>query len=137
MASAKAFIDAREASFRMEILSAADAVADAIAVSAGASRPVVIADTQDNPGGGGHGDTTGLLAELIRQDAQGAVLCLINDDEAATACHAAGGRPQRNARLGFAATAFDLRPAVRCKPNLKRWRGLVLRICIGPFRFGC
>ncbi len=32
-----------------------------------AAGPVVIADTQDNPGGGGHGDTTGLLAELIRQ----------------------------------------------------------------------
>ena len=86
----KAAIDAREASFRIEIMSAAGAVADAIKVAATASRPVVIADTQDNPGGGGHGDTTGLLAELIRQDAQGAVLCLINDDEAAGACHAAG-----------------------------------------------
>jgi microcystin degradation protein MlrC len=51
---------------------------------------VVLADTQDNPGGGGHGDTTGLLAELIRQNAQGAVLGLINDAESAAACHAAG-----------------------------------------------
>ena len=49
-----------------------------------------MADTQDNPGGGGHGDTTGLLAELIAQDAQGAVLGLINDAESAAACHAAG-----------------------------------------------
>jgi hypothetical protein len=23
-------------------------------------------------------------------------------------------------------------PAVRCKPNVKKWRGLVLRICIRP-----
>jgi hypothetical protein len=23
-------------------------------------------------------------------------------------------------------------PAVRCKPNLNKWRGLVLRICIRP-----
>jgi microcystin degradation protein MlrC len=51
---------------------------------------VVIADTQDNPGGGGHGDTTGLLAELIAQDAEDAVLGLINDAESAAACHAAG-----------------------------------------------
>jgi microcystin degradation protein MlrC len=51
---------------------------------------VVLADTQDNPGGGGHGDTTGLLAELVRQNAQGALVCLINDAESATACHAAG-----------------------------------------------
>ena len=36
-----------------------------------------------------------------------------------TACHAAGGRPQRNARLGFAATAFDLQPAI----NKRRLRG--------------
>ena len=55
----------------------------------------MIADTQDNPGGGGHGDTTGLLAELVRQQAKGAVLCLINDAESAAACHAAGrGRPR-------------------------------------------
>ena len=37
----------------------------------GASKPIVIADTQDNPGGGGHGDTTGLLAELVRQRRKG------------------------------------------------------------------
>ena len=65
-------------------------MAEAIRVAATASRPVVIADTQDNPGGGGHGDTTGLLAELIRQRAKGAVVALINDADSAAACHAAG-----------------------------------------------
>jgi microcystin degradation protein MlrC len=59
---------AREASFGGDIMSAAEAVAVALAEPEG---PVVIADTQDNPGGGGHGDTTGLLAELIRQGAAG------------------------------------------------------------------
>lgn len=85
-----AVIDAREASFMSDVVQAEDAVAQAIALSASATLPVVIADTQDNPGGGGHGDTTGLLAELIRQNAQGALVALINDDEAAAACHAAG-----------------------------------------------
>jgi microcystin degradation protein MlrC len=56
----------------------------------GARRPVIVADTQDNPGGGGHCDTTGLLAELVAQGARGAVVCLINDAESAAACHAAG-----------------------------------------------
>lgn len=84
------FIASREASFMSEVIPANAAVAKAIAASAHATAPIVIADTQDNPGGGGHGDTTGLLAELIRQDAQGALLALINDDEAAAACHAAG-----------------------------------------------
>lgn len=96
----KAFIDAREASFLIDILPADVAVADAIATARGAKRPVVIADTQDNPGGGGHGDTTGLLAELIRQDAQGAVLCLINDAASAVACHTAGEGGKLTLSLG-------------------------------------
>ena len=33
--------------------------------------PVVLADTQDNPGAGGNGDTTGLLAALIAQTRAG------------------------------------------------------------------
>jgi microcystin degradation protein MlrC len=84
------WIEAREAEFAGGVLPAAEGVARAIALSRTASRPVVLADTQDNPGGGGHGDTTGLLAELVRQDAQGAVFGLINDAESAAACHAAG-----------------------------------------------
>jgi microcystin degradation protein MlrC len=80
----------RETDFAKPILDARDAVARAMDLARGAKRPVVIADTQDNPGGGGHGDTTGLLAELIAQRAEGAVLGLINDAESAAACHAAG-----------------------------------------------
>jgi microcystin degradation protein MlrC len=78
---------AREASFSGDIMPAAEAVAVALAEPEG---PVVIADTQDNPGGGGHGDTTGLLAELIRQGAAGAVVCSINDAASAAICHQAG-----------------------------------------------
>jgi microcystin degradation protein MlrC len=81
------FVAAREASFVADTMPAHEAVAYAIAVAKG---PVVIADTQDNPGGGGHGDTTGLLAELVRQGAPGALVCLINDADSAAACHAAG-----------------------------------------------
>jgi microcystin degradation protein MlrC len=80
----------RETDFAQPILEAREAVAEAIRVAKAAHRPVVIADTQDNPGGGGHGDTTGLLAELLAQRAEGAVLGLINDAESAAACHAAG-----------------------------------------------
>lgn len=79
----------QEHAFDLGVMPAEQAVAEALAVGA-TQHPVVIADTQDNPGGGGHGDTTGLLAELVRQRATGAVLCLINDAESAAACHAAG-----------------------------------------------
>jgi microcystin degradation protein MlrC len=83
-------VAAREADFVQDLLPAAEAVAEAKRLAVRASKPIVIADTQDNPGGGGHGDTTGLLAELVRQQAKGAVLCLINDAESVAACEAAG-----------------------------------------------
>ena len=82
-------LNRRETEFHLDVPDAAEAVARALR-EAGPGGPIVIADTQDNLGGGGHGDTTGLLAELIRQKARGAVLCLINDAESAAACHAAG-----------------------------------------------
>ena len=85
-----AHVAAREAEFVQDLLPAAEAVAEAKRLAARAAKPIVIADTQDNPGGGGHGDTTGLLAELVRQQAKGAVLCLINDAESVAACAAAG-----------------------------------------------
>ncbi len=96
----KAFIDAREASFLIDILPAKDAVAEAMREAKGAKKPIVIADTQDNPGGGGHGDTTGLLAELVSQGAEGAVFCLINDAASAVACHTAGEGAKISLSLG-------------------------------------
>jgi microcystin degradation protein MlrC len=60
-------------------------------------NPVVLADTQDNPGAGGNGDTTGLLKELIAQKANDAVLGLLIDPAAALRAHEAG----RNAVLNF------------------------------------
>lgn len=80
----------REAQFTQELLPSDAAVTEAIRRSVSAAGPIIIADTQDNPGGGGHGDTTELLAELVRQKARGALVCLINDQQSAAACHAAG-----------------------------------------------
>jgi microcystin degradation protein MlrC len=55
-----------------------------------ASRPVVIADTQDNPGAGAPSNTTGLIAELLRQKAERAVVGIVHDPKAAEAAHAGG-----------------------------------------------
>jgi microcystin degradation protein MlrC len=85
-----AHVAAREADFVQDLLPATEAVAEAKRLAVRASKPIVIADTQDNPGGGGHGDTTGLLAELVRQQAKGAVLCLINDAASVASCAAVG-----------------------------------------------
>jgi microcystin degradation protein MlrC len=95
-----AHVAAREAAFVQDTLPAAEAVSEAMRLAARASKPIVIADTQDNPGGGGHGDTTGLLAELVRQKATGAVLCLINDAENVAACVAAGEGASLSLSLG-------------------------------------
>jgi len=69
---------------------AEEAVAHARARASLGGPPIVLADTQDNPGGGGHGDTTGLLAALVNGGAHGAVIGVFNDAASAAAAHAAG-----------------------------------------------
>lgn len=66
------------------------AVRRAQALAAGASRPVVIADTQDNPGAGGDANTTGMLRALVDANAQNAALGLFYDPDAVRAATAAG-----------------------------------------------
>ena len=53
-------------------------------------KPVVIADTQDNPGAGGASDTVGLLDALVRNGAKDAVFAMLYDPAAAKAAHDAG-----------------------------------------------
>ncbi len=83
-------IERSEASFAEEMVSPEEGVARAIAVAKTAMKPVVIADTQDNPGCGGTSDATGLLKALVAANAQGAVMGYLCDAEAAKAAHAAG-----------------------------------------------
>jgi len=51
-------------------------------------RPVVLADTQDNPGGGGTSDTVGVLRALLDSQVTGAALAVFYDPAAAAAAHA-------------------------------------------------
>lgn len=93
-------IVAQEADFAETMVSPQEGVARAITVSRTATRPVVIADTQDNPGCGGTADATGLLKALVAADAQGAVLGFLCDAEAARAAHAAGEAAHVTLALG-------------------------------------
>src|SRR5918992_177836 len=78
-----------EKSFAMELHAAPEAVRRA--KSRGApGAPVILADTQDNPGAGGNGDTTGLLRSLIDQNAADAVLGMLIDPASARRAHEAG-----------------------------------------------
>ena len=80
----------RETEFAEPLLTPDEAVIEAMSIAKNANRPVIIADTQDNPGCGGTGDTTGLLDALVRHDAIDAVLCVFTDADAALAAHQAG-----------------------------------------------
>jgi microcystin degradation protein MlrC len=75
---------------------AATAVAQALAAD---KVPVVLVDTGDNVGGGSAADGTIILAELLRQGAGSAVVCLY-DPEAAQRCAAAGVGQEVNVLVG-------------------------------------
>ncbi|MEP6943975.1 MAG: M81 family metallopeptidase, partial [Betaproteobacteria bacterium] len=76
-ALANAIADA-EGEFSMELFEPDAAVARAMQRGE-PGAPVVLADTQDNPGAGGNGDTTGLLAALLARRAAQSVLGLLID----------------------------------------------------------
>jgi microcystin degradation protein MlrC len=78
-----------EKDFAMELYAPGAAVQRARTVGL-LGAPVVLADTQDNPGAGGNGDTTGLLRTLIEQNAHDAVLGMLIDAVSAERAHAAG-----------------------------------------------
>jgi microcystin degradation protein MlrC len=93
----QSFIDA-EAIFNDGLQSPESAVADAMAYTG--PKPVVIADAQDNSGAGASSDTTGLLSALVRGNAQGAVLALLDDAEVAAKSHKMGMGAEFMASLG-------------------------------------
>jgi microcystin degradation protein MlrC len=92
-------IIAREPEWAVPLLGPEEAVRTAMAIAAKADRPVVIADTQDNPGGGGDSDTTGMLRALVSCSAQDAAMGLMVDPAAAAAAHAAG--PSADITIGL------------------------------------
>lgn len=84
------FVESREDRFDEKIWQAAAGVAEALRLQRQGAGTVVIADTQDNPGGGGSGDTTGLLQALVEGGADGAVLGVFSDPAAVTEAGRAG-----------------------------------------------
>jgi microcystin degradation protein MlrC len=85
-----ALVAGHENDFAGQIYSPDDGVRKAMELAKNAAKPIVIADTQDNPGAGGDSDTTGMLRALVRNRAQRAAIGMIYDPGAALAAHAAG-----------------------------------------------
>jgi microcystin degradation protein MlrC len=85
-----ALIESHERDFDGRIYTPDEGVRLAIELSRNAKKPIIIADTQDNPGAGGDSDTTGMLRALVRNEARRAAIGVICDGAAAKAAHAAG-----------------------------------------------
>jgi microcystin degradation protein MlrC len=96
----------------LELFSPADAVRRALALAERSDQPVVIADTQDNPGAGADSNTTGMLHALRAAGAgrrfPGQVaLGLLYDPESARAAHGAGVGATVSLAIGKSVRCFD------------------------------
>jgi microcystin degradation protein MlrC len=91
---------ADEADWEVELLAPDDAVQEALRLSQSSSRPVVIADAQDNIGGGGDSNTVGMLEALLRHDVPNAAFGLLWNPEVVARAHAAGVGAKIEATLG-------------------------------------
>ncbi|MDB5847469.1 MAG: hypothetical protein JWP29_1221 [Rhodoferax sp.] len=102
--------------WRTTTLPAAEAVQKAMALASSTGQPVVLADTQDNPGAGGDSNTTGLLHALLRQEAgrrfPGQVaLGMLFDPAAAAAARTAGVGATLHIGVGKAVPTFTGEPS--------------------------
>jgi microcystin degradation protein MlrC len=95
-----ALIEGHENDFDGRIYTPDEGVRHAMELAKTASKPIVIADTQDNPGAGGDSDTTGMLRALVRNNAKRAAIGVIYDPGCAKAAHAAGAGATVTLALG-------------------------------------
>lgn len=80
----------RQAEFCGTVYSVESGITEALRLAKTMRAPVLLADTQDNPGGGGPGDTTEILHALVMRRARNALVGLISDPQAAARAHVAG-----------------------------------------------
>ena len=98
---------ARRHAFQVDVVSVEDGVREAIETAEG---PVVLGDLADSGGAGTPGDGTVLLAELLKQNAQGAVVGNITDPAAVQAAIRAGIGRQVTLTVGGKVDRFHGEP---------------------------
>ncbi|MGF9565138.1 M81 family metallopeptidase [Neorhizobium sp. JUb45] len=105
---AQAYWDVREQFiFGCETGSIQECVDKAITSS---TAPVVLAESGDNPTGGGVGDRAEVLAALIAANAQGVIFAGIADRAATEACYAAGIGAVLDLSVGASLDAINSKP---------------------------
>ncbi|HEV7716673.1 MAG TPA: M81 family metallopeptidase [Steroidobacteraceae bacterium] len=80
----------REHEFALDLIDVSQATRLARDADIPRGRPVILADTQDNPGAGGNADTMSLLKALVAADVEGVLAGVIWDAECAARAHEAG-----------------------------------------------
>ncbi|HET7202073.1 MAG TPA: M81 family metallopeptidase [Steroidobacteraceae bacterium] len=90
----------REAEFALELYSVTEACRLAQSAMAPRGRPLVLADTQDNPGAGGNADTTTLLKALVAARLREVLAGVYCDPQAAARAHEAGVGARIDLELG-------------------------------------
>jgi microcystin degradation protein MlrC len=90
VAQLSAVMRAREAEFALEVIAIDEACRLAVEFDVPRGRPLVLADTQDNPGAGGNADTTSLLRALHEAKVADVLAGVLCDPHGAALAHAAG-----------------------------------------------
>ena len=91
------------------LMSVPEAVAMARRAATGAAPPVILADVADNPGGGGRGNTSWLLAALYAAGVTGVVLGVFVDPALAAEAHEAGQGARLHAVFNREESGFSKR----------------------------
>ncbi len=113
---------AAESEFAVTLYDPEAAIREALRLAEEAGGPVVIADTRDNPGAGGAGDTTGLLLAADEVGAEGVTLGVLADEDTARQAVEAGVGSEISVVLGGRS---DGRP----------YRGTARVLAVGDGRF--
>ena len=95
-------VRARESEFALEIHSIEQAIAVARGITPARGRPLILVDTQDNPGAGGNADTMSLTRALIEARIERVLSGIICDPVAAARAREAGIGANDHARVGLA-----------------------------------
>ena len=93
-------VRAREHEFALELYSIDQAILETTRHAAPRGRPIILADTQDNPGAGGHADTMNLIKALVASNARNVLAGVICDPAATARAHAVGEGAQVELSLG-------------------------------------
>lgn len=118
-------VNSAEKEFAGKIWNKDEAVRYAMAKGATATRPIILADTQDNPGAGGNSDSVDLLEALVSLKAEGAVFANLYDPETARIAHETGLHGSFERGIG----------AWCGSPGLEKFRGRFKVLALGDGSF--